>query len=405
MAVIRLNSFWDYLGQGVQNFGESLGEKQRRELLEKQEKRAETMFGYQAAPYEMASQIISDPTPEAAFIPNLITGAGGGVTVPLPGKFSENQYALARAAVPSLESPTQRIRRTRREQIEDKLKDLQVPVAELGAAKATSQIAGVPSDIQRSRVAELQPIVTDFAKAYVAKQIIASNGRLTGTNLPALAARAYGEFTADPTRAESLGIAGVSSDTLRPLFDEAVKAAWDEQRKLDIDSLRAQAYMQGQGPADKTPQLMNALTNVGKIFENRVKALNESLDPGRFAAMDPKTAKSPIALAFLEKVQREQGIVNQIMAASTGLAAGTVAPEQVQLLLNDVSKLIQGEGVVTPGTTTPQTFDDAAIVAEAQKYGPSRWRAWLNEGVRQGKIDQVQAQRVLSLLERRKPGE
>ena len=101
MAVIRTNSFWDYLGQGIMGIPQAMAQKQQMDLLAAQEQRAQTMFGYQAAPYEMAGQIMQDQTPQATILPSLM-GAGAGTPIPLPGKFSENQYALAQVAVPKL---------------------------------------------------------------------------------------------------------------------------------------------------------------------------------------------------------------------------------------------------------------------------------------------------------------
>lgn len=407
MAIIRLNSFWDYLGQGVKGAMESQAEVQRRKLLESQEERAKKMFEYQSAPYEMAEQIVNDKTPKSVFFPNILSNVGGQV-VPLPGPFSDNQYALARAAVPGLESPTAKIRRERREATEDKIRDLSVPKAELGAREATALLPTVDATVRRQQVEQIRPMVTEFANAYVARQILEGGGKLTGGpkgNLATLAANAYGAFTADPQRISSLGIEGISSDTLRPLFDEAVKAAWDDQQKLDLETLRARAYMAGQGPADKTPQIMNALTNIAKQFEARVKAMNDNiLDPGKLAMIS--APESPEAKAFMAKVSAAQNTANTLMAASSALAAGTITIEQATKLLNDATAMIQGEASPQgepQGGPPAQAFEDNAVVAEAMKYGPMRWRTWLNEGVRLGRISQEQAQRVLLLLERRKP--
>ena len=401
MAVIRTNSFWDYLGQGIAGFAENTGEMQRRRLLEEQEKRAKTMFGYQTAPYEMAEQIMQDKTPTATILPSLFA-AGAGIPVPLPSKFNENQYALAKVAVPGLESPTSRIRRQRRENTEDRLNELKVPKAELEAKQSTAAMGGVDADIQRQRVDQIRPLVEEFANAYVSKQIVAGGGKMSGGrlgNLATLAANAYGEFTRDPERLKSLGVEGVSSDTLRPLFDEAVKKAWDEQQKIDIDKLRANAYMSGQGPADKTPQIMNALTSQARIFESRIREIDETLtDPLKTMMLDPTKVAEMQA-----KRDQALNIANQLIAGGAALGAGTITVDQAQQLLRDATRLIQAEAPSGPAPTAAPVFEDNAIVAEAQKYGPSRWRAWLQEGVRQNKITQEQANRVLGLLERRKP--
>lgn len=404
MAIYRTNSFWDYIGQGIAGIPQAIAAKQQMDLMKAQEERAKTMFGYESAPYEMAGQIMQEKTPESTFIPNLMTGIGGQVAR-LPSKFNENQFALARKAVPGLESPTERYRRKRKEDIEFKLEELKVPKAEYEAGAATAQMPMIGADVRLARTEKLRPEVQKFADAYVAKQILASGGRLSGRTLPKLAIDAYGEFTSDPGRLTSLGVEGVSESTLRPLFDEAVKKAWDEQQKLDVETLRARAYMMGQGTqADKTPQLINSLTSMARVFEARVKEMNDNiLDPGAMAAIsDPN---SPAAKAWVVKKNAMQNTANLLMAAGAGLGAGTTSLEDAQLLLRNAQALmtteqpLQMSGQVPQGT---QVFDDAAVVAEAQRYGPSRWRAWLNKGVKEGHISQDQATRVLLLLERRR---
>lgn len=393
MAVYRQPSFWDYLGQGVSGFTESLSRAQQMDLLAKQEKRAETMFDYQSAPLEMRKSILeSEANPQLGFIPNLMAGIGG-TSFQRPEKiFTESQYDFA-----GVKSPGTRQRERTKADTEQYRTELEIPTLENKATAARASAAGIPADVQRQRVAEMTESVNKFANQYVAQQILQSNGKLDGKNLATMAANAYGAFTANPARLTELGVEGMSTATLRPAFDEAVKNAWDKQRGLDIDALRAQAYSTGQ-VRDNTPQLMNALTNMAKQFESRVKQMTD--DPLNMGRLMPD---SPEGRAFAQKVASEQSISNTLMAASAGMAAGTVTPEQAQLLLNQAGQMIMGQSMGGP-TVAPeqqQMFDDAAIVAEAQKYGPARWRSMLQKEVTLGRLSQDQVNRVLKLLERR----
>jgi len=404
MAVVRLPSFWDYLGQGAVGFTESLARKQQMDLLKAQEKRAETMFGYQAEPYELSRQIReAEANPRTGFFPNLLTGAGGGMTFQVPGKiFTESQYDVA-----GLKTPEVRQRERTKAATEEYKTSLELPVLETQAAQARAVGPGVAADVALERTKQLEPLVQKFADGYVAQQILEDaakpkgTGRLQSKNLAALAAQAYAAFTADPERAASLGTQGISTDTLRPLFDKAVKAAWDKQREMDIESLRASAYAQGQ-IADKTPQYINSLVNTAKIFETRAKAMRSDPMFGPVTFPDPKTGKiSAQGQTVLNKVAGLERIGNQLAAAATQLGAGTLGVEEAVRLLNDAATMMQAEEPQGEVKTEATQFPDDAVYQEAiSKYAPSQWRRWLNNNVKAGVITQDQANRVLNRLER-----
>lgn len=417
MAVTHVPSFWDYLGQGASGFVQNLHGVQEMKLRQAAEERAKSaeqragrLFDAQIRPYDVAQQILDDKTPTSTILPSLIGGPSGAIaTVPLPGRFSENDYAMARVAVPSLESPRSRMRRERTEDLSTREKELdltakrnRLPVSALEGTTAAAALPGAAGDVQRSRVKDLEPIVQEFAGKFVAGQILESGGRLQGKNLAQMSANAFAAFTSDPAILEQLGSAGLSFDSVKAAVDKAVSDAWSEQRKLDIEDVRARAYASGQ-TVDRTPQLMNALTNTAKLFEGRVAELNKDVLRRLNAQTNPN---SPEAQAFNQEIANYQRVTNLLTAASSGLAAGTVSPDEASVLLNQASAMIQAQGQSQeppPGQPNPQALDDASVQAEALKYGPPRWRAWLKRGVELGRITQEQADRVLSSLERRKP--
>ncbi len=403
MAVIRLPSFWDYLGQGVSGAFDTMGELQRRRLLEEQAKRAQTQFDYEVEPLALGRDIrAAEAKPAELFFPNLMSNVGG-MTMKVPGKnFTESQYEFA-----GMKTPAARQKEKSRQAVTDYKSELEIPTLEQKAAEAKAIMPGTGTDVARTRATQMKDQVSQFADAYVAQQILQSNGRMSGTNLATMAANAYGAFTADPSRLGTLGVEGISSGTLRPLFDEAVKAAWDKQRGLDIESLRASAYSAGQ-VKDNTPQIMNALTNQAKMFEKRAQDIEAQLgNPAGMIVTDEKTGQMRLMNAAEQAKLRENAaaarqLTNQLSAAGNSLAAGTMSVEQASALLNDVAKVLISEAPPPqPGAgAAGEQFDDVSIIAEARKFAPSQWRAKLQREVQLGRMSPAQMTRVLAQLER-----
>lgn len=400
MAVQYVPGFWESLGEGISGAAQNWMALQDLKQRKAAEARAQQLFEAQIAPFRMQQDILqSEANPVQGFIPALLGTPTTPITLPSK-RFTPNQYQVA-----GLKSPQERLRESERQILETRESDLrvqnqenQIPVGQLNARRATAALSGVDSEIARQRVTEITPIIDDFAKSYVAEQLLKRGGKITKANVAALANDAFASFISDPTRGEKLGTSGLDMQTLRPIFDRAVKAAWDEQTALDNDSLRARTY--GTSTADRRPQLMNALTNIAKVYENRVKAFTEDpMNMGRYEAQT--NPNSPAAQEYLRKVQEMQSTVNLLTAASAQVGGGMMSEEQAQQLLNAATNRMTAETQVqvTPGQA--QAIPDDALLAEASKYAPSQWKTWLDKGVALGKITPDQAKRVLAQLERR----
>jgi hypothetical protein len=279
---------------------------------------------------------------------------------------------------------------------------LEIPAKQYEAAKATQGIKTVESDAAVARMKDLKDVVNQYSDAFVAKEILATGKLTSKSNLSGIAAKAYADFISDPQRAQTLGATGVSQETLRPLFDKAVKEAWDAQQVLDNDALRARAYRDNMmGRQDKTTQLMNAMTGITTRVQTELKKLSDPLAMMSELMTIPPAQQAAAQASFLARKQGLESVLNNLLSANIGIAAGKVNTDQLEQLLSDAMLKLDGpEGAVTPQAT--QKYPDEGLINALSAFPPTVWRRELDTWVRSGQIDPAQRDRVLQSLESRR---
>lgn len=335
MGVTNVPSFWDQLGGAIEKFTESGTLASERQRILEQQKRQNALAEYQRkvdlANAGLISQSELQAATRAVFPDMQITGETPGqiksrllksppksTTVSAPGILPFNikgrdQATRDELLAAGMETP----------EVTAQAK-LAGAVAErrLGAigTPRESTVTGVPTEQEyaQNEIARLEPILTSAAQRYLDQVLNASGGQITSANMKTLSQSAFENFLAtDRGPGGQFSITPENENHARSFFDSALRNAFIEQKKLELDRLRVYAEM------------ARAQNNMDDFFRVSVADVEARTDILKVALDNPLAIAAQRYIGHEDQIPEKERamlmpVVTQLSAALNGLQSTLV---------------------------------------------------------------------------------